>query len=177
MEGDHSTLGAGPEATRRGFMKGATTILLSLCALLLGVPFVGSLIGPMYRRHKPDWIHMGPIGDLPVGQPVSLDTTDISHDAYLEQSTVRHVWVIKHSPDSVTVFSPVCPHLGCHYNWDPNDHRFECPCHGSVFTINGRVGGGPAPRPLDTLQHRIEDGRLIVRWQVFESGIPQKVPV
>ena len=176
MDSSHSTGDVGLAATRRGFMKSVTALMLSFCALIIGVPFVGSLVGPLFRKKKPDWIHLGPIGGLPVGQPVNLSTTDISHDAFLTQSTVRHVWVIKHSPESVTVFSPVCPHLGCHYNWDPNDHRFECPCHGSVFTINGRVVGGPAPRPLDTLQHRIEDGKLVVRWQVFESGIPQKVP-
>ena len=43
----------------------------------------------------------------------------------------------------------VCTHLGCIYAWvEPND-RFECPCHGSKYRLDGRRITGPAPRNLD----------------------------
>ncbi len=44
------------------------------------------------------------------------------------------------------VISAVCTHLGCTVQW--REDEFACPCHGSRFSSDGTVTGGPAPRPL-----------------------------
>lgn len=51
-----------------------------------------------------------------------------------------------------------CTHLGCTVPWNRAENRFVCPCHASTFDIAGRVSGPPAPRPLDILEVRIENG-------------------
>jgi len=51
-----------------------------------------------------------------------------------------------------------CPHLGCTVPWSDEQRRFSCPCHASAFDIEGRVLSPPAPRPLDLLSLRIENG-------------------
>jgi cytochrome b6-f complex iron-sulfur subunit len=57
--------------------------------------------------------------------------------------------------------SAVCTHLGCTVN--RMDHGYHCPCHGSVFNAQGKVEGGPAPRPLPWfLMTLSKDGRLLV---------------
>lgn len=43
----------------------------------------------------------------------------------------------------------VCTHLGCIYSWTPANDRFECPCHGSKYRLDGRRIEAPAPRTLD----------------------------
>jgi cytochrome b6-f complex iron-sulfur subunit len=43
----------------------------------------------------------------------------------------------------------VCTHLGCIYSWIPANDRFECPCHGSKYRLDGRRIEDPAPRSLD----------------------------
>jgi cytochrome b6-f complex iron-sulfur subunit len=43
----------------------------------------------------------------------------------------------------------VCTHLGCLYDWADVTSRFECPCHGSKFSLTGDYLEGPAPRNLD----------------------------
>ncbi len=43
----------------------------------------------------------------------------------------------------------VCTHLGCLYDWADVTVRFECPCHGSRFTLAGDYLAGPARRSLD----------------------------
>ena len=35
---------------------------------------------------------------------------------------------------------------------------------------------GPAPRPLDTLPEKVENGELWVEWERFKLGIHEKVP-
>lgn len=43
----------------------------------------------------------------------------------------------------------VCTHLGCLPKWSEENGRFECPCHGSRYELNGKYITGPAPRSLD----------------------------
>ncbi len=42
-------------------------------------------------------------------------------------------------------FSPRrCPHLGCALKWNPQEHSWDCPCHGSRFTEDGALIDNPA---------------------------------
>lgn len=166
-----------PQVNRRGFLKQASLALSGVIAVALGWPLVGALAGPIYRRQRLDFAKVKPVGTLPDGEPMELSFPQIVQDAYLRKTVHRNVWVVKHSATDVTVFSPICPHLGCRYDWFPALQHFVCPCHGSVFSIAGTVLGGPAPRPLDTLKHHITDGELYVEWERFQSGIARKVRV
>ncbi len=51
-----------------------------------------------------------------------------------------------------------CTHLGCSVGWNKTEDKFICPCHSSVFEINGNVASPPAPRALDLLPVVIENG-------------------
>lgn len=37
-----------------------------------------------------------------------------------------------------------CPHLGCALKWNPTERSWDCPCHGSRFTEDGKVLENPA---------------------------------
>nr|MBQ8244383.1 FAD-dependent oxidoreductase [Oscillospiraceae bacterium] len=37
-----------------------------------------------------------------------------------------------------------CPHLGCALKWNPQEHSWDCPCHGSRFTADGTLIDNPA---------------------------------
>ena len=50
----------------------------------------------------------------------------------------------------------VCTHLGCIPKWVPTNNRFECPCHGSKYRMDGHYIEGPAPRSLDRFVLTIE---------------------
>jgi cytochrome b6-f complex iron-sulfur subunit len=49
----------------------------------------------------------------------------------------------------VAAIYKVCTHLGCIYAWVDANDRFECPCHGSKYRLDGRRIEDPAPRNLD----------------------------
>ncbi|MCA9959464.1 MAG: Rieske 2Fe-2S domain-containing protein [Anaerolineales bacterium] len=52
----------------------------------------------------------------------------------------------------VAAIYKVCTHLGCIYSWTPTNNRFECPCHGSKYRLDGRRIEDPAPRTLDRFE-------------------------
>lgn len=39
---------------------------------------------------------------------------------------------------------PRCPHLGCALKYNPDEHSWDCPCHGSRFTKDGKLIDNPA---------------------------------
>ena len=44
--------------------------------------------------------------------------------------------------------APRCPHLGCALRYNRQEHSWDCPCHGSRFTPEGRLLDAPAVRDL-----------------------------
>lgn len=164
------------DTARRTFLKWLLGSLAAINSLIVIVPFVKSLVGSS-RVKKKEWSRVTHIGSLPEGKPVNVRFQAESEEAYFHNKVLQSVWVIKHSPAQVTVFSPVCTHLGCYYQWDPRADRFVCPCHASFFAADGTVLGGPAPRPLDTLPVKVDNGAVLVQWERFRVGIPEKVPV
>ena len=49
----------------------------------------------------------------------------------------------------VHAVSAVCTHLGCIVSWNPAERSWDCPCHGSRFSADGKVLQGPAVRDLE----------------------------
>lgn len=43
-----------------------------------------------------------------------------------------------------------CPHLGCALKWNKSEHSWDCPCHGSRFSADGKLLDNPANGDLDT---------------------------
>jgi menaquinol-cytochrome c reductase iron-sulfur subunit len=152
-----------------------TRAAAGLIGLGLAIPLAGYVISPALRRRAQSWVEVGRLDTLSVGEPAQLEYVTIVRDGYIEAKSQKAVWAVKQPDGAVTVFAPLCTHLGCGYHWDTTDRRFKCPCHGSVYDVTGEVLAGPAPRALDRLPTKIEEGRLLVMYKEFKSG--QKVPI
>lgn len=48
----------------------------------------------------------------------------------------------------LTVSKKRCPHLGCALKWNPQEHSWDCSCHGSRFTEDGELIDNPATDDL-----------------------------
>jgi cytochrome b6-f complex iron-sulfur subunit len=76
---------------------------------------------------------------------------------YLE----RYSMFIYRDHEGVRALSARCTHLGCIL--ENTTDGFECPCHGSCYSLDGKVVSGPATRDL-TWFHvgGAADGRIVI---------------
>lgn len=160
---------------RRKFFSRVTGWISGLIGLAMAIPLVGYIVSPSFRRRPEEWLELGLLNNLEKGEPLELSSMVTVDDGWMKTSELKSVWAVRREADSVTVYSPLCTHLGCGYRWERSDQTFKCPCHNSVFDVEGKVLKGPAPRPLDRLPVKIENGKLLVIYKEFKAGTPKKV--
>lgn len=74
----------------------------------------------------------------------------------------RQVLVVRDGESTVRALDPVCTHQQCIVQWDEGKQKVVCPCHTSGFDLSGKVLEGPAPRPLRTIEARLDGERIIL---------------
>lgn len=151
-----------PGTSRRGFYLTLIYGLWSLIAAALAAPALLYLLLPPRIRRGPEWIEAADVTKLQPRVPVEVVFRKNRVDGWKITSEKETAWVVKLSDQQTVAFGPQCTHLGCAYHWDEAKSEFLCPCHNSVFAVNGAVISGPAPRPLDRYETKIENGQLLL---------------
>jgi menaquinol-cytochrome c reductase iron-sulfur subunit len=153
--------------TRRTFYVAAIYGIWGLISAALAVPALIYLLVPPKMRKQSDWIEAGDLSQVPAGTPVEMTFRRMRVDGWKVSSEQDTAWVLKTANNQVIAYGPQCTHLGCAYHWDSAKNEFVCPCHNSLFSIDGQVLGGPAPRPLDRYETKIQGNKLLLgRLQV-----------
>ena len=111
------------------------------------------------------WIRAGHTLDLKAGVPVPRVLSFLRADGWYRERARETVFLVWDGGQNVRAMSATCTHLGCQVRWEAEARRFHCPCHGGVYDASGRVLEGPPPRPLDTLEARLDGhaGDVLVR--------------
>jgi cytochrome b6-f complex iron-sulfur subunit len=134
------------EETRREFLALVGTGAMALAGLgtaITGVRFMWpEVLFEEERRFR-----IGTPDEIPVGTLVSLPQQKV---------------YIMHAADGFFAMSATCTHLGCLTQYEKENNRIFCPCHGSRFNTVGEVTDGPAPKPLPRLELALENGLLVV---------------
>jgi menaquinol-cytochrome c reductase iron-sulfur subunit len=159
-----------PGTTRRSFYVISIYALGALISAALGLPALIYLLVPPKLRKQSEWVDAGDITQLAPNSPVEMTFRRNRVDGWKVTSEKSTAWVVKFPNNQVVAYAPQCTHLGCAYHWDQGKTEFICPCHNSIFAIDGKVQDGPAPRPLDRFQTKIEGKQLMVGPLASSSG-------
>lgn len=62
--------------------------------------------------------------------------------------------VFKDKKGKITALSAICTHMGCLVDWNNAEKSWDCPCHGSRFSKEGKVITSPAVEDLP--QYKID---------------------
>ncbi len=157
---------------RRELLSRITIALSAFMAALVGAPIIGFLVAPLFRAVGAEFVDVGAASEFPVGETKLVRFRDPSPLPWAGQLAETALWVRRRQadgPQMFQVFSVHCTHLGCPVNWQARAGLFLCPCHGGVYYADGRVAGGPPPRPLFERVWRVAGGRLEVKPQALPT--------
>jgi cytochrome b6-f complex iron-sulfur subunit len=95
----------------------------------------------------------GPVPDNPNLADLVID---ISTPAYSVLNSpggfkvVEGIIIANTGNNGFVALESICTHQGGQVNYKYNTNSFECPLHGSVFSVTGSVLNGPANIPLNS---------------------------
>jgi len=136
------------EKNRLNTWFGLENVFLRRRELLQSIGWTGVLglvAGTLYtslRFFFPKYLYE-PAGKFEAGSPNDYRVGTVSN-VWKDQ---QKVWMVRTKKGLFSLIS-ICTHLGCTPDWYESEGLFKCPCHGSVFTVEGDVVSGPAPEPL-----------------------------
>jgi menaquinol-cytochrome c reductase iron-sulfur subunit len=170
------TTAEGAATTRRSFLG----VLLGFGTVVMGsalsIPLIRFALHPLLTKTTEiGWSDVGKFDEFtsltaPAKRLIKVE----QRDAWRKIVAEKAVYVIPSKNGSLRILSPICPHLGCSIPWNETKQEFICPCHVAVFAMDGTKISGPAPRPMDDLDSKVENGMLKVRYQYFRQLIPTK---
>ena len=166
---------AAEQPTRRSFLGYMIAAVGAFVATTLGTSSAIFAASPLFSQKKSSQVTLGPASGFQVGVPKAVEFSMPRKDGWVTEETMKAVWVVRQGDSNFTVFAGRCTHLGCAFSWHEDQKQFLCPCHSGRFAITGEVLGGPPPRPLDKLDVRLVDGKLVADYKDFRLGVPDKV--
>ena len=147
----------------------------ALSAIPAGLVFV---FGARAKGHASapaeEWIDMGPPRAVAEGPWMERKLRREIQDRW-KKTVVEESVYLRRRGAVVEAVSASCTHTGClvrHLS-----RGFACVCHRSEFDDEGRPKAGPAPRPLDRLDTKVEGDRLKLRFVKFRPGLRHSEPM
>jgi quinol---cytochrome c reductase iron-sulfur subunit, bacillus type len=169
---------------RRDFLKKASCVVIG--GVITAVPLIAGvrvIMDPL--RHKAaggQKVKVTTIDSLPKdGEPRKFAILASRSDAWnrFPDAPIGAIYLRRTGENSVEAMNVVCPHAGCFVDFRPEKKAFFCPCHNSLFAIDGKIADprSPAPRGLDTLKTEIKGNEIWVEFQNFRTGMAEKTPL
>ena len=124
------------------------------CMPLDDVPYIGQ-----YSKHTPN-LYVA-TGFQKWGMTSAMTASLLLRDLILgrenpyaavfspSRTMLRTQLFINAGESTLNILNPLprrCSHLGCALHWNAAEHSWDCPCHGSRFTEDGRVIDNPAKK-------------------------------
>lgn len=148
LQATHGEAAAAKVSDRRTFTRNAALGASAVVLANLGVAF-GLLMWP------------NKTGDF--GSDITVSASNIPAPGAAPFRNQPGKFYIVRNEDGIQALYWKCVHLGCTVPWNGGENDFHCPCHGSIFNIDGARIGGPATRRLDRMPITVNgDGSITV---------------
>lgn len=126
------------------------------CMTLDGVPYIGPYSASTSGLYVATGFNKWGMTSSMVSAMILCDLVQGKRNPYAEvfspsRTILRPQLAVNGFEALVSLLTPSprrCPHLGCALKWNPQEHTWDCPCHGSRFTEDGRLIDNPATGDL-----------------------------
>ena len=122
------------------------------CMSLDGVPYIGPYSASTSDLYVSTGFNKWGMTSAMVSAMILSDLVQGKKNPYADvfspsRSILRPQLAVNGLEAMVSLLTPTskrCPHLGCALKWNPQEHTWDCPCHGSRFTEEGKLIDNPA---------------------------------
>ncbi len=125
-----------------------------------GLAAAGSVLYPTVR-------YLSPIQTAGANGPVELTDDELAkikaQQFVITKVGTRKILILRDSQGAYRAVDAKCTHEGCTVAYLPAQQIISCGCHNGRFDLDGRILGGPPPKPL--VQHDVvadASGKVIV---------------
>ncbi|NWJ48949.1 MAG: ubiquinol-cytochrome c reductase iron-sulfur subunit [Chloroflexi bacterium] len=172
---DFDTAESDPTPSRRTFLRWGIYAVGAGVTAVIAVPAVGYFIAPATSSESADvFVSVGKVTDFANQLEIKEKLLrDIAYtDSFKPATITRKVFIRATKSNAANaedflVLSSMCTHAGCPVSYRAAQKDLFCSCHGSQYDQDGFRTAGPAPRPLDKYEVKIEAGEIKIN--VFKS--------
>lgn len=126
------------------------------CITLDGIPYIGN-----YSANTPNlyvatgfnkWGITGSMVAAMLLRDLVMEKENVYNEVFTPSRTILRPQLIVNSFEAtmnmMSLSTKRCPHLGCALKWNKEEQSWDCPCHGSRFTKEGKLINNPATNDL-----------------------------
>lgn len=122
------------------------------CISLDSIPYIGEYFNNAQNLYVASGFNKWGMTGAMVSAMILSDIITAKENPYTfafnpQRSILKPQLLVNGFESVVNLLSPTtkrCPHLGCALKWNKEEHSWDCPCHGSRFTENGKLLDNPA---------------------------------
>lgn len=126
------------------------------CMTLDQIPYIGQYSGRTPGFYVSTGFNKWGMTSSMVAAKLLCDMIQGKENPYAEvfnpsRTIFRKQLFINMGESAVNLVTPTkkrCPHLGCALKWNQEEHSWDCPCHGSRFSKDGKLLDNPATGDL-----------------------------
>ena len=172
------------DAARRDFLKVSVATGVGVCAV--GAPVCAAIrlvTAPVFAESSGGKFYLvAPLASL-TEKPQKFTIIDDKKDAWMVLPRQKiGTFFLRKVGDTVQALHSLCPHAGCMIQMGTktnpktgaDEELFYCPCHAAHYDLEGKRLDTVAPRDMDSLEVKTEDGRVFVKFENFTFGIADK---
>lgn len=141
--------------SRRAFTQAAVGGVGACYAAAIGYPVYRYLATPAREA-----------ASLAAVSEVALSRADVpaAGSALMFRFGSKPAMLIHHADGSMVCFDAICTHLACTVQYQPEEGRIYCACHGGEYDPHtGANVAGPPPKPLKPYTVEVSDETVIIR--------------
>ncbi len=129
------------------------------CMSLDGIPYIGN-----YSKHTPDlyvatgfnkWGMTSSMAAAMILCDLALGRENVYREVFSPSRTILKpqlfLNILESGKNLLFPSLKRCPHMGCALKRNPQEHTWDCPCHGSRFKEDGRLIDNPAVKDVHLL--------------------------
>src|SRR5437868_14927752 len=89
------------EISRRRFFEKLSIGLVGLCTAIVGVPLIGFIVAPLFRKVPEKWVTLGKPDDFQIGKTIAVTVTDPSELPLAGVTAKSGGWMLRVYSDSL----------------------------------------------------------------------------